>query len=492
MHSDPEFWSGDDGYVDFERKRFLAYTEENIKEGFKALDQSTINKLKSLPTLFAVEDESAYTRIGKINHIEVEPKNLRIYYSFDEKYPPLPKGTLRSNGIGNFEMHRRHWAIKEGDIYDFIASLTKIAIKLRNANKNVQLIYAFNGSGKTRLSAEFKELIVPKERHDPELAGDNLKVLYYNAFTEDLFYWDNDLDGDIERKLKIHPNKYTDWVLKEQGQDQNAISHFQRYANDKLTPNFNDDFSEITFSLERGGDNNLENLKISKGEESNFIWSIFYSLLEEIISVRNDNQNNVVDSSPFSNLEYVFIDDPVSSLDENHLIELAVNLAMLIKSDKTNLKFIITTHNSTFYNVLYSELDVQHGYLLEKHEDGTFSLIQKQGRNNHAFSYHLHLKNIIKKAIDNDQVEKYHIMLLRNLYEKTASFLGYRHWKDLLPDSNKDYLYRIIQFTSHAALPEAQSTGEQTTEKEDVEFLLNNLNNYGYWKDEGEQNAPAH
>ena len=38
-------------------------------------------------------------------------------------------------------------------------------------------------------------------------------VLYYNAFTEDLFYWDNDLEDDIERKLKIQPNSYTQWVI---------------------------------------------------------------------------------------------------------------------------------------------------------------------------------------------------------------------------------------------------------------------------------------
>ena len=37
------------------------------------------------------------------------------------------------------------------------------------------------------------------------------------------------------------------------------------------------------------------------------------------------------ETNEFDQLEYVFIDDPVSSLDENHLIELAVNLAGLIK-----------------------------------------------------------------------------------------------------------------------------------------------------------------
>ena len=71
-------------------------------------------------------------------------------------------------------------------------SLKDIAQRLRDADKKVQLIYAFNGVGKTRLSREFKELIVPKnlESQDEE---SKVKVLYYNAFTEDLVYWDNDL-----------------------------------------------------------------------------------------------------------------------------------------------------------------------------------------------------------------------------------------------------------------------------------------------------------
>ena len=41
-------------------------------------------------------------------------------------------------------------------------TLTEIAQQLKDANKKVQLIYAFNGTGKTRLSREFKQLIAPK------------------------------------------------------------------------------------------------------------------------------------------------------------------------------------------------------------------------------------------------------------------------------------------------------------------------------------------
>jgi hypothetical protein len=215
-------------------------------------------------------------------------------------------------------------------------TLTDIAKKLRNTNKKVQLIYAFNGTGKTRLSKEFKQLIAPRvdenegddEADRTELAG--RKILYYNAFTEDLFYWDNDLEQDAEPKLKIQPNSFTDWVLKDQGQDRNITTNFQRYANDKLMPHFSEDFREVTFSLERGDDEKSGNLKISKGEESCFIWSVFYTLIQRVIDILNVAEPTDRETNDFDQLEYIFIDDPVSSLDENHLIELSVNLASLI------------------------------------------------------------------------------------------------------------------------------------------------------------------
>ena len=42
-------------------------------------------------------------------------------------------------------------------------SLTVIAQTLRDADKKVQLIYAFNGSGNTCLFSVYKQLIAPKE-----------------------------------------------------------------------------------------------------------------------------------------------------------------------------------------------------------------------------------------------------------------------------------------------------------------------------------------
>ncbi|MCA0177166.1 MAG: anticodon nuclease [Proteobacteria bacterium] len=364
-------------------------------------------------------------------------------------------------------------------------ALAEIAHQLQDANKKVQLIYAFNGTGKTRLSREFKQLIAPKADGDDAPSSElaDKKMLYYSAFTEDLFYWDNDLGRDAEPKLKIQPNAFTKWVLEEQGQDQNIVTTFQRYTSEKLTPHFSADFSSVSFSFERGNNQQEPHVKISKGEESNFIWSVFNALLEQVISELNITEVADRSTDVFNNLSYVFVDDPVSSLDENHLIELAVNVAGLIKSSQSDLKFIVTTHSPLFYNVLFNELNSKACYMLERFEDGSFALTEKPGDSNKSFSYHLHLKQTIEHAIAENRVERYHFTLLRNLYEKTASFLGYRSWSELLPDDRQLYLSRVINFTSHSTLSNEAVAQPTPAEKATVKLLLDHLHStHGFWQ----------
>lgn len=363
-------------------------------------------------------------------------------------------------------------------------SLNEIAQTLKDTNKKVQLIYAFNGTGKTRLSREFKELISPKEDNGEEQEDSGVKILYYNAFTEDLFYWDNDLDADVDRKLKIQPNSFTDWIFRDQGQEFNIIANFQHYTSDKLTPLFSEDFSEVRFSFERGNDEHPENVKISKGEESCFIWSVFYSFLEQIINVLNVSDIEERETDQFNDLKYVFIDDPVSSLDDNHLIELAVNVAGLIKSSQSNLEFIITTHNPLFYNVLFNEFnnaDSRYGYKvkhskkkrLEKLDDGTFLL---EDSKDSPFSYHLFLLSELEKATMSDDIQKYHFNFLRNILEKTSTFLGYTNWEELLPqEARSAYYRRILNLSSHSKHHGEESSIIEENDKRVLRYLVNDL-----------------
>jgi len=376
-------------------------------------------------------------------------------------------------------------------------SLTQIAQSLKDSPKKVQLIYAFNGTGKTRLSRKFRLLIAPKDTgEEQETSG--IKVMYYNAFTEDLFYWDNDLDADTNRKLIIRPNNFTSLALgflKDQGLDNNIVTNFQHFTSDSITPKFSADFSEVTFSVTSGDDQSEDNIKISKGEESNFIWCVYYSLIEQVVELLNIPEIEDRATDIFNDLEYVFIDDPVSSLDDSHLIELAVNIAELIKSSQSELKFIITTHNPLFYNVLFNEFNnakPSSGYKrkhsekkrLEKLIDGTF-LISNQFDDS-PFSYHLFLLKELENAIESGQIKKYHFNFLRNILEKTSTFLGYSKWKDLLPedtDGARDAYYnRIINLSSHSNHHGEEISVISENDKNVLRFLVNEIKtNYHFY-----------
>lgn len=375
-------------------------------------------------------------------------------------------------------------------------TLIEIAEKIKNSKKiispreqkesdvKVSLIYAFNGTGKTRLSKEFQKLICGNSTSADDIDEECVKrkFLYYSAYTEDLFYWDNDLENNKEPKLKIQNNDFTNWSLKEQGKENVIQTNFQKYTNnDKFMFKFNENYSEVAVSFERGDDETSKNIKISKGEESLFIWCVFYSIFEQVIEELNNEFEEREFDEQFDELEYIFIDDPVTSLDENHLIELAVDLATLIKSSKSDVKFVITTHNPLFYNVLFNEFSREKKtkkYVLKKYEDGTFEL--KNQSNDSPFSYHLFLKREIEKAIETGELHKYHFNYLRNILEKTSTFFGKASWSELLPQ-NPDgrvnpYETRIINIASHSAHSADETSLVSENDKKVLEHLIKKIN----------------
>lgn len=324
------------------------------------------------------------------------------------------------------------------------SSLTEIAQKIKDSNKKVTLLYAFNGTGKTRLSMEFKDLV--NESKDDEIIK---HVVYYNAFTEDLFFWDNDLENDNERKLKINKNSSFIKLVERQGKENEIAERFKEFTSSKIEPNINTKTGEITFSLPTGDEEAIENIKISKGEESIFIWVVFFVLMETIISELNIDEISDRSTDEFNAIQYIFIDDPISSLDDNHAIDIALKLKHIIGSSKNeNLHFIISTHHSLFYNVLHTEMSKAKKFWFSKNEDKY--LVIELANNETPFGYHLMLKDELKRAIENNMIKRYHFNLMRNLLEKTAHFLGYNSWKDLINEENKDSYIKRINIYSHS------------------------------------------
>ena len=313
-----------------------------------------------------------------------------------------------------------------------VNTLSEIAQKIKDSNKKVTLLYAFNATGKTRLSMEFKNLV--NEHKDDEVIK---HVVYYNAFTEDLFSWDNDLENDNERKLKLNKNSSFIELIERQGKENEIAERFKEFTSSKIEPNINTSTGEITFSLPTGDEESVENIKISKGEESIFIWTVFFVLMETIVAELNIDGISDRSTDEFNTIQYIYIDDPISSLDDNHAIDIALELKHIIDSSKNeNLHFIISTHHSLFYNVLHTEMSKAKKFWLSKNEDKY--LIIELANNETPFGYHFMLKDELKRAIENNTIKRYHFNLMRNLLEKTAHFLGYDSWKDLINEEDKD------------------------------------------------------
>ncbi|MEB1490063.1 toll/interleukin-1 receptor domain-containing protein [Xanthomonas campestris pv. campestris] len=113
-----------------ELPRFLEHTAQPLIDRFGSLDQSVIQALKSMPTLFAYEDRGREVglpaRVGSIEDIQVRYGGLRITWSFDAGVAPIPAGTLREMfgqldiADRNWEHTRTHWAVKDVDLYDVL------------------------------------------------------------------------------------------------------------------------------------------------------------------------------------------------------------------------------------------------------------------------------------------------------------------------------------------------------------------------------------
>ena len=359
-------------------------------------------------------------------------------------------------------------------------TLESLAANLISKKSKSSLLYAFNGSGKTRLSMAVKEKLDSDELGQiQDMEIDKKKIFYFNAFTEDLFSWDNDLQDDWDRKLNINlDSTFLKYILEDQGKENEIINLFQDYLGifpegnalrakqQIILPSFQDDFTTVKFSKTytakngNGEDERIteDNIKISKGEENSFIWSIFYTFLNEVIQSKNAQDS-------FPNLKYIFIDDPVSSLDDRKIIEMAVDLASLIKESKfekttetvhesSGLKFIITTHHPLFFNVLFNELkgDSCSRFVLEHKLDLTTGdeTYHLKETSDSPFAYHLKVIDIIDEAIKVNQLEKYHYNLLRSLFEKTSTFLGYKSWEEIIPESERDKVHRrYLNLFSH-------------------------------------------
>jgi energy-coupling factor transporter ATP-binding protein EcfA2 len=355
------------------------------------------------------------------------------------------------------------------------SDLNALATQFRNelaslpSPKRFLLLYAYNGVGKTRLSTAFKDIGKQTGQGD---------TFYFNAFTEDLFSWHNDLDGDSERYLKLHPSSSFFAGLEGLDMDNRIRPLLQRYVDFDFrldTLPLKDDTEKVIreerivrFSREvvSGGKTTTEdNIKISRGEENIFIWCFFLAIVQ--LAMLDDG------TGPYKWVRNIYIDDPISSLDEHNAIVVANHLVQLFRETPNQLKTVISTHHILFFNVLSNEIkNLLHTrdfpqYCLNRDRAGSGYKLYRQ-RSDTPFFHHVSSLVELYEAAQSDKIYTHHFNTLRSVPEKTAVFHGYGHFSACIkkaPNDADGILHqRFIDLLSHGkySLYEPNEMGDET------------------------------
>ena len=351
-----------------------------------------------------------------------------------------------------------------GDVTTF-KDLNALAANLRQEleNKKFILLYAYNGTGKTRLSTAFKDL---GKSVNADGETDKRDTLYFNAFTEDLFSWDNDLENDSERKLTLNTDSSFFAGLESMEMDNRIRSLLDRYADFEFR--IDTTTWEVVFDREfrvkkddtAGGEfdsadvsqdegeyeyetRREEAIKISRGEENIFIWCFFLAVVE--LALDDDG------TGPYDWVKHIYIDDPISSLDEHNAIGVANHLAKLLKRPESRLKTVISTHHTLFFNVLCNELNRANKYFLSRDGSPEGLLLRKTGDT--PFFHHVAALAELYKVERDGRLYTHHFNMLRGILERTASFHGYKNFSACIrrdADDEDGILHtRLINILSH-------------------------------------------
>ena len=120
-------------------------------------------------------------------------------------------------------------------------------------------------------------------------------TLYYNAYTEDLFTWDNDLENNTEHRLLINQDSslikglagysFSDKLRKYLQMFVDIDFDFHYDTDNEEIPDYGVFTKRVKHRVKINGEWNdvedeIDNIKISRGEERLFVWCFFRCILE--------------------------------------------------------------------------------------------------------------------------------------------------------------------------------------------------------------------
>lgn len=343
----------------------------------------------------------------------------------------------------------------------------------RDQFTNCALVFAYNGTGKTRLSYDFAHY--KRGENAPQ------HTLYYNAYTEDLFTWDNDLENNTNHHLHINQNSALIQGLAGFNFSEPLGKYLQVFTDIDFKFHYDEQNAEIpdyvVFSKKikkkervqgewKDVETEIENIKISRGEERLFVWCFFRCILDQVVG----------ETEAYKNIEYIYIDDPMSSLDDNNVIAFAEQLYSVIRNqfkkelgaykagrqDFRRIKFVVSSHHALFFHTMLHGLSADRKlgkYYLSRDKETNLPTLKSMSDNT-PFYYNVAMMSEIQRAIKTGNLYTYHFTVLRSVMEKIKEFFGHNDFGNILEgityrgevldkDELAEFYSRVVNVLTH-------------------------------------------
>lgn len=384
-------------------EEYCKFCENKLPENrIKNLNAYYSNKLKeiqdSLRSVLSKIDQEQ----GKLGIKFPDKRNLaeifrKEYIQCTEKFEELEKNYKKQLKILENDISR-----KKENIFNSISSTTVEEISFSNVVDKIESILKEHNNWLSDFEKRKKIAINKLVKH--YIAEYINKEDYVSK--EKAFKTAQTAIGKIDSQISANRVKITELENKLRGNLKG-----KKELNKSLRVLLNRDDIKIQiendrFILERNG---YPASNLSEGEKSAIAFSYFFT---ELKSYRDDDPPKLCDS-------IIFIDDPISSLDSNHIFQVRSMIKTFFKKEDFTQLFI-STHNFEFFSVLYDSGIVSRTqkevnrplYFLRRSKSEETSIIKMPKSFSNYKSEYVGLYHILKEFHDEVDKSNYPYLLL--------------------------------------------------------------------------------
>jgi hypothetical protein len=216
---------------------------------------------------------------------------------------------------------------------------------------------------------------------------------------------------------------------------------------------------------------------------------IEYGFIGKLQHLKYEYRDDMLDGHvSYQSKKYLYIDDPISSLDDNNAIAVACDLAQVLRRAATRkdqsgapapIKVVFSSHHALFFDVMCNEIGrpkegeprVTHKRYFLHHPKGDGAYTLRATEDTSLFHHVASLAELrLAAAPRAGKLYTFHFNALRSIMEKTASFFGHADisfcLKALNNEEDRALYNRALQLLSHGkyAIHEPTEMGEDNKE----------------------------